>query len=216
MGLCTAALALVTYDGVAEDRAARPAENPTPAIKVSDSWTYQVFDATGAPAGRIIAVAVQVQDTSVRVQYRIEGSLNKTADDVFDSEGRMIQEGNPFTGEVVRFSPPRIISAWPLGPGKEWTVDTRAQAADWNCELRNRYKVIGWEKVTVPAGTFDAIKVTWTADIRQGSWRDGTTFSGTETGTYWHLPKARAVARIDYENTLGVKYRRELVVYHLD
>jgi hypothetical protein len=62
--------------------------------------------------------------------------------------------------------------AFPLTEGKIWIVDYTQQNPNWDHlseHFHNAYKVVGWEDVTVPAGTFHALKIeddgTWDAVV---------------------------------------------------
>jgi hypothetical protein len=51
---------------------------------------------------------------------------------------------------------------FPMKPGDTWAidyVDPLRRGAQISNHVRQRYKVVGWEDVTVPAGTFRALKV---------------------------------------------------------
>ncbi len=73
---------------------------------------------------------------------------------------------------------------FPLTLGKTWTVDYRETNPNRNFStehLITTYKVVGLERVTVPAGTFDAIKIEangrWTATLANAETGVATTRS---------------------------------------
>jgi hypothetical protein len=64
---------------------------------------------------------------------------------------------------VIRNKPAQLLYVWPLVVGKTWEQGyVREQPVDRQTENRDRrYTVDGEETITVPAGTFRALKVVW-------------------------------------------------------
>ena len=63
----------------------------------------------------------------------------------------------------TRWAPPLMMQVWPLGPGKTWEQTyTRERPADRQTEVRSLecQTSEAEEHVTVPAGTFGAVKIT--------------------------------------------------------
>ena len=62
-------------------------------------------------------------------------------------------------------------------------------------------KVVGWESVTVPAGTFRALRIelrgTYVADV------SGSIVTGTIEDTLWYSPEVRNAVRAEYKDTYG-------------
>lgn len=76
---------------------------------------------------------------------------------------------------------------FPLTTGKTWTVDYSESNPNRNLSAEHwvtNYRVVGIERVTVPAGTFDAIKIEatgqWTATIARAVTAVATTRSDTQ------------------------------------
>lgn len=69
--------------------------------------------------------------------------------------------------------------------------------------MKNQIRVVGYEKVTVPAGQFDAFKVEW-------SWTDEThPWSGK--GYYWYVGELQTIIKSELgwiENFVLVEYRQ--------
>ena len=55
-------------------------------------------------------------------------------------------------------------------------------------------EIVGYEKVTVPAGEFDAFKLT-SRERLSGTSPVGSQYAGEITRTYWYAPAARAIVR---------------------
>jgi hypothetical protein len=90
------------------------------------------------------------------------------------------------TGVVeARFVPPSLNWAWPLGPGKTWTQTyTREHPLDRTTNKVTASSQAQSDRLTVPAGTFDAIKATCR------NVKSGRTFADR-----WYVPAVKAMAR---------------------
>ena len=74
-------------------------------------------------------------------------------------------------------------------PGMDWTTEEVVKGT----RLQQRYAVLDHEQITVPAGSFNAIKI-------EGFW--GTARAGgkpTHHVTYWYAPEARAMVKVHRE-----------------
>lgn len=95
--------------------------------------------------------------------------------------------------DVISFSPPLKYFDFPLTVGKKWTAASVETAQKTG---RKRYFTIhgtieGWEKVKVPAGEFDALKIILKTDIK-----DGDTVS-TGTDISWYVPSLHRSVRTE-------------------
>ena len=97
---------------------------------------------------------------------------------------------------------------WPLEPGKTWTFHYNSGTAmfDWTV------KVVGWESVSVPAGTFKAVRLSLT--------RSGGQAAASEEA--WYAPEAKAIVKRTMNYPSGVRRNAfdqttvELVAYKLN
>lgn len=142
-----------------------PASNPppradAPQIHVGDTWVYRATDAyTGLDRGgyQHTVVAIDHNTATVRVA-RLDRSAEVEQRYTLDWNWHLREMTNlqPF-----RFDPPYPAFQFPLQPGKSWQASVAA--TDPVTGRTNRVRVdadvIGWERVTVPAGAFDAIHV---------------------------------------------------------
>jgi hypothetical protein len=92
-------------------------------------------------------------------------------------------------------SNPKLL-AFPLAVGKRWQYET-----DWvfkpkgsNGKATIDVVVIAYERVTVPAGEFDAFKLT-SRETLAGTSPIGSEYAGETTRTYWYAPAARAIVK---------------------
>jgi hypothetical protein len=110
-------------------------------------------------------------------------------------------ETNPFFN-TKSLSPFRV---WPLEVGKNW--DYKAEFMGGETSLTQTAKVVAFEDVTVPAGTFKAYKIVYagTATKKSG-------YSWNRVDTHWYAPSVKADVKslVDTPDHQGVM---ELVSY---
>ncbi len=131
---------------------------PAPRFNANDTWTYQTT----------------VENHSGWHQSHVESSVLHLAGDSLAVSNKPVGSTMPPTEKLVGadWSRSRSINgrdtlvnrplAFPLSVGKSWTVDYTEEHP--NREFTSRrwhttYKVVGWDDVTVPAGTFNALKI---------------------------------------------------------
>jgi len=162
-----------------------------PDIRVGDEWKFAVYytvrSATPSRTWLITSVTAAV----------IEGTEN----------------GEPLrlTAELNVIESPRDKSSnfklldFPLEVGKRWHY-----VNDWVFKM-NASKgrstvdasVVAYEKVSVPAGEFDAFKLT-SSERLSGTSPAGSQYGGEITRTYWYAPRARAIVRsVSHDPYLG-------------
>jgi len=106
----------------------------------------------------------------------------------FTHEWNLLRTANPTDGDL-EYSPPLQYCNFPLFPGKKWQQKTveRNSKTGMTREHILSATVGDWEMVTVPAGTFRAIKIDTATEIR-----DSQT-GGKKTGRdiSWYAPDVR-------------------------
>lgn len=128
-----------------------------------ETWAYTVRDAyTELPRGHIEYRVTAASANGIDV-LRTNKPYRQSE---FTEQERYTPDGNwlerPMTNlQMFRFSPAYNALPFPLTAGKTWRSYTNATdpATGQVNRVRIDGTVLGWEKVTVPAGTFDAIKV---------------------------------------------------------
>jgi len=138
--------------------AGMPAQITAPEIRVGDDWKYSLHDGyTKLPRGTLEYRVSAVQGDTVTVQLRHEGR---------ESTERYTRDWNwrerPMTNlQNFRYDPAYPALPFPLEAGKIWR--SYVKATDPATGRVNRVRidgtVLGWERVKVPAGEFDTIKV---------------------------------------------------------
>lgn len=148
---CAAPLSQVPPSGM-------PASVPPPQIRVGDAWTYRVRDGfTGIPRGEQRHEVLEIAGDYVRVSGDVERGDGMQ---IYDRAWNWLRR--PATNlQVFEYSPAYQAFAFPLEPGKRWrerlTATDPADGRQFPVWIDG--VVRGWERVQVPAGEFDALKV---------------------------------------------------------
>lgn len=188
-----------------------PAERiPGPAVKAGDAWIYNKLDGWNG---------VLEDTTVVRVKRVAADGISMEATALDGTALARIQRTAGFN--LVRIEAPKSTRttlpfypnfSFPLWVGKTWQGKVTFRSSDQpgrevQAELKAR--VVGFESVTVPAGTFFALKI-----VMEGPYRakdaEGL-FSGLIEDTLWYSPEARNAVRYEYKDTAGTApYNHEI------
>lgn len=172
-----------------------PRELPAPALRVGDEWRYVMRDAmTGL--------------TSDRAQIRVAAvdadgyGMTETSQAVGAFAARYDRNLNPLRSRNVVFDPAYPRFSFPLAIGKTWRAEVRSSRvpAERYGTLLQRVSasVRGWERVTVPAGTFTALRIDLAIDWRNS---DDAQVWGNSSESFWYAPQVRNMVfhhRVDF------------------
>ena len=129
-----------------------------PAVTVGESWTYRVRDGyTGLDRGTERYRVQQVSAGNITVAREGSGVAEV---EIYDSRWNWLKR--PAANlQSFDYSPAYKAFDFPLAPGKRWSE--RITATDPRDGRRFPVhvdgQVIGWERIKVPAGEFDALKI---------------------------------------------------------
>ncbi len=192
---------------------------PAPKIAVGDRWVYQGLD---GESGNPVALE--------RVVTRISGDVVQMRQRGLD------RRGQPESGERMRsmsrttlaLDVPNKVSGqmryadFPLALGKSWQYGYQLSGrTDSVTTYRVGARVDALERVRVPAGVFDALRVE-----HQGDWDTPvlvngvvSSLSGKISATFWYAPAVNGWARIDLtlyrpDGSVQTRLQQELVSYH--
>lgn len=216
---------------------------PQPRVSANDTWTYQYTAETRTAAWR----QTRVENTVVRASANEIVLSNKTVGSSMPpNEGLVGADWSRMRSVNGRETVVNRPFAFPLAIGKSWEVDYTetppANRAHSSEHWHSNFKVTGWEDVTVPAGTFHALKIeaegSWTAVLAPAvsgasgarvDARGATTviqtnrttaapYSGRSYKAFWYVPAVKRWVKADeeYYDSGGVrneKYVSELVSY---
>jgi hypothetical protein len=165
----------------AQDKA--KAERPT--LTIGDSWTYSYEDKTEASRKGTFTNTVTAIDGDVITFTRGNQTVTTTNLDLNETRGA--------NGRTE--SPHSFSYDGPLEEGKEWRREiTWTNSRGDRGRSTGKRKVLSYEKVTVPAGTFDAFLIEYngyynndTANLRA--------VSGPETIRSWYAPAVKSFVK---------------------
>lgn len=157
----------------------RTVEAP-PRFHVGDSWRYSKFS----------QVVEQASD---------EGFVLKLAAGSTNTTTRTNREGNPIATETVTgvgtvtttYSPFMPVLRFPLKPGKTWREQYRMSTSfmvSTNTDSEYEAKVVGWEIVKVPAGSFEALRIDWRV-------RGSGIAAVNQDGSHWYAPAVKGLVK---------------------
>lgn len=169
-----------------------------PEVKVGDAWAYQDRDArTGEK--RELSFLVTLVDSDKIVT---ETGMSTSGAWTFTREWNLVQRK---TGDTVAMStkPQWPYFQFPLEVGKSWeaafenevAVRTGIRYAKWQWKAR----VEAAETVTVPAGTFQTLKVVY--DGTYASREGNRAWSGSQKDTMWYAPAVKRFVKHEYEQS---------------
>ena len=189
-----------------------PTSVDKPVFQLGDYWVYNKLDGQN---GKLIDVIseelIKIDDsgyqltgtqgfgTFVTKVFR-NGNFNKTRE---EGDKRYLHLTKPY---YPHFS-------FPLTKGKTWKQRvelTWSTVSDVKIIFDGlESKVLGWEFITVPAGTF------WALKIESTGWNNGTSaeyqWAGKVVETQWFAPLLRNVIRTEYhEKISGRTYKHEI------
>jgi hypothetical protein len=188
---------VVTMLAVIAATAANAQSAPAPAMKVGDRWVYNVKSgfALGVVTYQETRQVTAVGGGGFRLTVIGKTSDNKDFMRVDDySASGALRSGAPCADEGYRFPTPLQRVVFPLGPGQrssKW-VDVIAEPGGNKGQINYFFRTGSWEKQTVPAGAFDAIRVQTHYVLDDSTpFREATTCNFT----YWYSPQVRGTVR---------------------
>lgn len=173
-----------------------------PDVKVGDRWQFAVYYTVASTTPSRNWLITSVSETS------IEGTED-------GGPLTLTRELNVIESPRQRESNPRLLS-FPLTIGKRWHYES-----DWlfkpkgsNGHVAVGVSVIAYESVKVPAGKFDAFKLT-SKEKLSGTSPIGSRYDGETSRTYWYAPAARAIVKSISHNPYLGPSTVELVSFEL-
>ena len=162
-----------------------------PDVRVGDEWKFAVY--------------YTVPSTTPNRTWLITAVTAAGIDGIENGEPlRLTHELNVVESPRDKSSDFRLL-AFPLEVGKRWHY-----VNDWVFKMNASTgkstvdaAIVGYEKVRVPAGEFDAFKLT-SRESLSGTSPSGSRYAGEITRTYWYAPHARAIVKsISHDPYLG-------------
>jgi len=169
------------------------AQVPVPGIRSGEEWTYRVRDGfTGLARPTERYRVTEAAGDRVAVTVSREGAHDELQ--VYDRQWNWLK--HPATNmQAFDYSPAYPAYAFPLTAGRTWNARLTATdpANGRRFPLTLNGVVLGWERVKVPAGEFDALKVRRVVflDYYEPVVRGHSEIIETE----WYVPALKQAAR---------------------
>src|SRR5262245_27887669 len=175
-----------------------------------DRWVYEVTDeVTGDIKQTTTVVVLDVSEKEINTRMSIRGASQRQI--VFDRGWSRVDDSlwkyTPSDGTGIKM---------PLRVGQDWRFDSKATSfqSGTAMSVNGQSKVVGMERLTTSAGTFDTFKIETTA--RQINANDQTK-SSTLSSTLWYAPtvnrSVRKTYKLQVEGRLRESQTEELTDY---
>jgi len=201
--LCTGAIAAPTD----------PPPVTSLACEVGDVWTYHFV------AKAVVGTPLNGDETFRRTDCGARRVLHPSgaivkADVVSDADGNVYSGYGVFNGIGERFNKPLPYDRLPLAPGKAWSspLDTDMDGGS-GFTGTGHWRLIDWETVTVPAGTYLCLRQEIKMDLE--FLVSGNSIDGTYQGTSWYCPDVRSEVKAISSDSFGDSASRELIAVTL-
>ena len=161
---------------------AQTAERPQ--WKVGDTWLYH--EKSGLPTTES-DWSRKVVASLAEGRFTVEGANGTQL--TFDGEGNSLDKRGP-EYSWRRFN-------FPLSVGKHWNHERKIAGDTWNGNENSSWVVKAYEKVTVPAGTFDCFRVegvTWRVWTNAMTLHPELLVAQIDT-TFWYCPEVKWAAK---------------------
>jgi hypothetical protein len=197
VGAIAALAACAGGPGVIPSEGSGPAAE-APVYRVGDRWVYHGIDGFRVKTewDEIHEVtAITAEGMTVRISQNGPPPVNATRTEVWAAPGQL-RVGAAYENETRHFSVPLQLYNFPLAAGKVWNqwVGTFNDMTRETGQLNRYVRVAGWDKVSTPAGSFDAIRLEVLMRLDDETfWRWPTTCNYQ----VWYAPAAHAVVRQD-------------------
>lgn len=193
-----------------------------PEVKPADSWTYREVrtgsgraDAQRAAEPVVYELKVTfVGPKAIEAVSTLPGG--KEIDTTWTPEWNVVTDGR--TGS---FFPDTGLLKFPLNPGLRYSSQfevVRPRQARFDSKDNLNVLVVGWEEVSVPAGTFRALKVEATGTYHRVDKAAYNT--GGLHYVVWYVPELKRWAKFLFESTArrggpGYRQTEELLSYRV-
>ena len=167
-------LALAAW-AVAPARAQPAADKPS--VRVGDAWTYTLTTDSGKETKEATYVRrVAAVGADGGIDFQVGERIAKT-----DPAGNFLDaKGAEYNRTTYKF---------PMQVGSEWSYVAKF-GTQVMMEQRGTYKVVAYEPLTVPAGTYDCYKVEGKSEAAYKA-----SYQQQLKETYWYCPKVNGIGR---------------------
>ncbi len=165
-----------------------------PSPQVGDRWVYhrEIRDGDGLTRRNYVTLTVaqagpgghEVHSSASELPYR------------YDANGNLQSMPAPSGPGTVVIDPADVLLRFPLQAGATWSGTTREVWPAFSKSAENMVTAVGWESVQVPAGTFQAMKI---SKVAAHAWEPfpGQALRSKRVTNVWFVPALRTFARYE-------------------
>ena len=181
-----------------------------PDVHAGDTWTYRSVNLDTRIEAPPYRVTVSFVKGGAIYAAVAQGEQDRDASWTTDWNPLITPDGSVFTSSnpLLRF---------PAKPGDRYAGDyvARNDRRGSHIEHRRDMRVAGWETVTVPAGTFRALRIE--ANGSYSTLWGGYSSNGTVEVTFWYVPEVRRWVKYVWKDShrSGNRYTDELITFKL-
>jgi len=192
-------------------KAALPPVDPTlpkEMPQVGDTWTYVAIDVRFRPTDRTRKVVHTVRAaTPGAITERVTQKGGMVAETEFTSEARAVYRGGVL--EVAPFAPAfrKLQTGQAFGPLRIDGIETVITPTGEPAYMLTNGRVLGAERLTVAAGSFDAIKARFDGQVSNAWLTNIVMFRGFRpiSVTVWYVPDVKRAAKVVLETDQSVE-----------
>lgn len=189
---CYAAMLLgcPTSSLVAQEPASAPSAPAAaaPSYKVGDTWMFIWGRTDSTPGTPLVMTVVAVTETETTLSTSWNGGAPKEVH--YDNQGNLTRDGNGTT-----YEPSDGHLCFPMAVGRSWDFHHVRRFTLGTIDVSGRAEIVAFERVQVPAGSFDAYKiVSHGVNAKQVD----RLYSAPFTETYWYAPSVKKVIKLEY------------------
>ncbi|HVE51258.1 MAG TPA: hypothetical protein VNG69_16775 [Casimicrobiaceae bacterium] len=194
-----AALPMLLASCATDDRvasgAAQISEASAPQYRVGDRWVYRVREGFRTPiVFEETHTVTSIASDGITVHVTMRGpTINEERIEKLVSPG-LVRQGALFDIETRRFAGVLERYRFPLRAGSAWQqrIANHNELTGRDGVIDRHVRVAGFDRVTTPAGTFDAVRLTIIMRLDDEEfWRWPT----DGTYTLWYVPEVKASVR---------------------
>lgn len=129
-----------------------------PAVRNGESWRYALVNRYNGQTTNTVTASVVTVEPELRVEL-VDQQGKTLSDEIYDKAWQVRQE--PLYNETLVFDQPMPLLPSQLAVGKREQLHGSYRLAGsqmphpWHVSIR----AVGWERVEVPAGTFDTLRI---------------------------------------------------------
>ena len=166
---------------------------PAPDHRAGDAWTYVArngYNNETLGNWRYAVAAAAGGETRIAIT---RSATDAPSVEIATADGGFREHALPNLPRY-RFDPPFVAYGFPLAPGRSWdhTVSAYNTATQRSQKVRVLGWVTGWERIRVPAGEFDTLKIARATYAGDGDfWRTQTEIYESD----WFAPQIGAIIK---------------------